>query len=103
MIVKEEPNIYKIPDNENPIYIWNIIDQNITKKHKIVLYNMMVLAGLGIEEWNTPKNLSQVCNMNEIEITMKLEDLTNLGYLQICSQKFWFSDKFFNELKKCVA
>lgn len=103
MIVKEEPNIYKTPDNENPIYIWNIIDQNITKKHKIVLYNMMVLAGLGIEEWNTPKNLSQVCNMNEIEITMKLEDLTNLGYLRISLKKFWFSDKFFKELKKCVA
>lgn len=99
----EETNIYKIPDYENPIYIWNIIDQYITKKHKIVLYNMMVLAGLGVEEWNTPKNISQVCDMSEIEIKMKLEDLTNLGYLRISVQKFWFSDKFFKELKKCAA
>ena len=89
-----------IRDCENPIFVWNIED--ISRTHKYILYNMLVLAILGVAKWNTPEILSQVCCIDEEEILLKLEELVNKGYLTISYHKFYLTNKTFDEMKKSI-
>ena len=99
MIIGE--NIIGIEDIDNPIFIWNIAD--LTKDEKIVLYNLVVLAMLGVEEWNTLKIISSVCNVkNYMGIEIILEELIIKGYLRLNFGKFWLTQKYDNTIKELV-
>ena len=99
MIINE--NTFGIKDFDNPIYIWNIAD--LSKDEKIVLYNLVILAMLGVEGWNTPIIISSVCNVeNYWGVEGVLEDLTNKGYLRISFGKFWLTQKFDNTIIELV-